>query len=413
MISPATSVGPILSPAQVVGVVDLVGALAQILGLAGASAGAATIGALVYRWYARSSIPEGIAMLVGLTVVAIYLNATAVFTELIGGTAGILSLDVVLVNTATIIIAAVAAVGGRALGDRLATQVGVMTGAREFDVEVGRLVQSVGRVTAVELPSEIADIEGYDPVPDETKTTLAGKTLVFPHRLSVTDLRDRLVDRLKEDYDVGHVDVDLRDDGTIEHLGLGRRAAGLGPTLAPGTAATAVRADPANSASAGDVVQLWRPGPEPERVTTAEIRGVVDDVVTVSLDEVDAGALDTDARYRLVTLPGEARPEREFAALLRQADETMAVVEIEPGSPLDGTPIAALDLTTVAVRGADGTVRAIPSKRHLLSAGETLFAMARPETLRRLEVARTAVPSGETGGPGPAAGPGSEAEPSL
>lgn len=381
----------ILTPEQVVGASGLVGDIARIIGLAVASAGIAAIAALIYRWYARTSLPEGVAVLAGLSVVAIYLNATVVFDQLIGGRASILALEVVLANAVTILAAAVAAVGGRYVGDKLAVQVGAVTGARELESEIGRIVQSVGRVTTVDIPEEIADIEGYDPVSDEAKAALAGKTLVFPRRLAVGDLRDRLVDRIKQDYGIGHVDVDLRDDGTIDHLGVGKRAAGLGPTLAPGTAATAVRADPANSASAGDVVQLWRSGPDPERVVTAELRGAVDDVVTLALDEVDAMALDDGEPYRLVTLPAEARPEREFAALLRDADETMAVVEIEVGSPLDGTPIGALDLTTIAVRAADGSVSAIPSRSRVLAAGDTLYAMARPETLRRLESAGSAV----------------------
>lgn len=402
----------VLGPGQVVALSDLVGDIARILGLSAAAAGIAVIAAILYRWYARTSLPEGVAVLAGLSVVAVYLNATAVFGQLItitGDGAGLLALNVVLANTITIGAAAVSAIAGRYVGDRIAIQIGAVTGARELDAEVGRIVQSVGRVTTVDVPEEIADIEGYDPVADETKAALAGKTLVFPRRLAVADLRDRLVDRIKQDYGVGHVDVDLRDDGTVEHLGVGKRAAGVGPTLAPGTAATAVRADPANSASAGDVVQLWRPGPEPERVTTAELRGRADDVVTLALDEIDANALDDGVRYRLVTLPAEARPEREFAALLRDADETMAVVEIQAGSPLDGTPIGALDLTTIAVRAADGSVSAIPSRSRVLGAGDTLYAMARPETLRRLEAARTAATAGD--GPGP--GEATEAQPSL
>jgi len=224
----------VLGPGQVVALSDLAGDIARILGLAAAAAGIAAIAAILYRWYARTSLPEGVAVLAGLSVVAVYLNATAVFGQLIttstGGAPGLLALNVVLANTVTIGAAAVSAIGGRYVGDRIALQIGAVTGARELDVEVGRIVQSVGRVTAVDIPEEIADIEGYDPVPDETKAALAGKTLVFPRRLPIAALRNRLVDRIKQDYDVGHVDVDLRDDGTVEHLGVGKRAAGIGPT---------------------------------------------------------------------------------------------------------------------------------------------------------------------------------------
>ncbi|MFC7196712.1 hypothetical protein ACFQL4_22155 [Halosimplex aquaticum] len=120
---------------------------------------------------------------------------------------------------------------GTGIGDRIGSDLTVATGERAVEAEVGRLVQAVGRVITVELPEEVEDVVGYDPVPDQTKDDLAGKTFVFPRRLTVEELRDRLVTRLKADYAVGHVDIELADDGTVEFLAVGSRAAGIGPTL--------------------------------------------------------------------------------------------------------------------------------------------------------------------------------------
>jgi hypothetical protein len=233
-------------------------------------------------------------------------------------------------------------------------------------------------------------MEGYDPVPPETKADIAGATLVFPRRLTVEELRKRLVERLKTDHGVGHVDIDLDETGTVSYLALGAREAGIGPSLPPGTAAVSVRADPANAARAGDVVRLYRPGGEdddPERVTAAEFRGSAGDVVTLAVDEAETDRLDDTTRYRLVTLPTSPRADREFASLLRTAEETMGVATVAEGSPLVGLTVGAIAPAVAAIRPVGGTVEAIPSRDRALAAGDTLYAVARPGPLRRLEAA--------------------------
>nr|WP_305794583.1 TrkA C-terminal domain-containing protein [Halomarina rubra] len=232
------------------------------------------------------------------------------------------------------------------------------------------------------LPDTVDDIPDHDPVAPETRARLEGASFGFPRGLTVEELRSRLVDRLRDDYEVGHVDVDLAPDGTVEYLALGGRAAGIGPTLPPGHAAVAVRADPATGASAGDLVQVWDP---PERVVTGELRGVSEDVATLALDDADAAAVDGETSYRLVTLPAEARVDREFAALFRAAEETLAVVTVSEGSPLVGQSVGTLAATVVAVRRADGGVTTLPEPATTVAGGETLYAVGRPDALRRLE----------------------------
>lgn len=367
-------------------VIDLVTSAAQIIGLAGLSGAAAILAALIYRWYTHAAAPEGLAVLTGVGVIAVYLNTTTVLGQVIGGT-GHLTIDTAIVNTATFAVAAVAALGGRYVGDRLARELTNLSDVDRIESDVSQIVRAVGRVIQVTIPAkeEIEDIEGYDPVPDATKETLAGKTLVFPRRLTIAELRSRLITRLKEDYGVGHVGIEVTDDGEIEYLALGSRASGIGPTLGPGTAATAIRADPAFAASSGDIVQLWRTDSEPERVATAELRASVGDIVTVALDAEDAKALSSANRYRLATLPAEPRPDREFASLLRAADETMGVLVIPDDSGLIGQHLGDLDITVIGVLPAAGPVEAIPKRDYVLAPGDTVYAIARPEALRRLE----------------------------
>jgi hypothetical protein len=167
------------------------------------------------------------------------------------------------------------------------------------------------------------------------------------------------------------VDVELTEEGVVEFLAVESREAGLSPTLPPESAAVAILADLAFAASPGDVVQVYRPGEDgPERVCVAEVRGVAEGVVTLVVDVVEAPKFDGETRYRLVTLPVEPRPDREFVSLLWAAEETMGVVTVAEGGSLVGVP-----------------VETIPSRSRVLAASETVYAVARPALLRRLEAA--------------------------
>lgn len=392
-------IGPPGGPAfaLALAVADAATVAARLLGLAAVAGLVAAGAAVVYRWYARVAVPPGVTLLVGLSAVALYLNAKAALGDLIQGETAVLAPSVAAFNSVALLVAAAAAPVGRRLGDRVATDLFAVAGVDALGGDVSDLVQAVGRTVAVSLPDEIEDVEGHDPVPEETRTALAGHTFLFPRGLTVAALRERLVARIKDDYDVGYVDVELTADGAVTRLALGARFAGLGPTLAPGAAVVAVTADPPNDASPGDLVQVFEPSASaadaPERVATAELRATAGDVVTLAVDEEDARTL-AGGGYRLVTLPTQPRPEREFASLLRAADETMGAVVV--GGALVGVPVGALDATVVALR-SEGTVVSAPSRGRVLDAGDTLYVVARPETVRRLEAAAGDASSSEDG----------------
>ncbi|GAB3683689.1 hypothetical protein GCM10028857_11610 [Salinarchaeum chitinilyticum] len=416
--------------------IDVVPAAARILAMAIGSASVAAAASLAYRWYSGGSIPEGVPILLGVSIVATALNTTAtlqkslVADELVGGSAAGYTLAAFAVGT-------IAADAGRRAGEHLAGDLPSVESVRTMESDVGSLVRAAGRVIRVRVPETIEDIDGYEPVPKEVKADLAGTTFLFPRRMTVGELRERLVERLKRDYEVGHVDVELAEDGSVEYLALGRRLAGVGQTLAPGTVAVAIRADPAFTATPGDRVQIWRPpesaqavsaempeekleeaddesvhdsgvangadapASEPTQVTTGELRATVGEVVTIAVDESDADLLDDDVRYRLVTLPASVQTEREFASLLRSADETMGSITVEAGSDLDGSSVESIDLTVVALQ-SNGDVSAIPPGDRVLDAGETVYVVGRPDGIRRLETRGKAgdgdPATGESGG---------------
>ena len=351
--------------------------------LAAVTAGA---GALVYRWYFRTEIPDGVAVLLGVSIVALYLNTTSLGALASADNAQLLTIDGVVFNVVALGFAATISPVGRYLGDRIAVDVFALSG---IEGGTSRFVRAVGRMTPVTLPSAdgIEDMETYEPVSIETKAEIADRTLLFPRKLTVAELRNRLVERVKEEFGVGHVDVDLADDGSVEYFAVGSRATGLGPTLAPGRAAVALSADPPNNATAGDMVQVWRTTPEPERVATGELRGVAGDVATLALDESEAATLAVEGGYRLVTLPAEPQADREFASLLRNADETMSTVTVAADGDLVGTAVGDVAAVVAAVRSAEGAVQAIPSRAYTFAAGDTAFLVGRADAIRRFESA--------------------------
>ena len=354
-------------------------------------------GALVYRWYFLTAIPEGVAVLLGVSVVAVYLNTTSLGALVSAENAALLTLEAVVFDVAALGLAAVVSPVARYAADRLAVDVFAFSGADGRDGDVSRIVGAVGRTTTVTLPAAaaIGDIDAYEPVAAEKKAEMAERTMRFRRRLTAAELREQLVERVKDEYGVGYVDVDVTDDGTLGYFAVGSRVTGLGPTLAPGRVAVALAADPPNNATAGDMVQVWRTDPGPERVATGELRGVAGDVATVALDESDAEAFSVEGGYRLVTLPTEPQADREFASLLRNADETMATVIVEADSDLVGTTVGEVRAVVAAVRPAEGAVQPIPPRGYAFAAEDTAFLVGRPDAIRRLEADAT---RNETGG---------------
>ena len=363
--------------------------ITQLLGIAAMAVVPAALAALAYRAAAEDRIPPWLAIAAGVAVVALYLGTTPALAVLFDETVPS-QLSTTLFNVGALVLAVGGAAVGREAGDRFGAEVLRWHPTQNAGQEVSQLAQAVGQVTTVSLPAAIEDAPGYDPIPRRTKTELAGSEFVFPRGLTVEELEDRLAEQLRSDYGVGVADLQFDEYGDLESLAVGTRAAGIGATLPPATNAVAVRADPGFSASTGDVVQVWEPD-SMRRVCTGELRGVADDVVTIAIDAADTPKVDPTRRYRLVTLPVDDRPDREFASLLRAAEETFSTATIEAGSPLHGQPVGALDLTLIAIRPESGDPVPFPDSEYRLAPGDLLFVIATPGHLRRLEAGATAL----------------------
>jgi len=356
----------------------------RLVGLSVLAAAVAGTAAFLFRWRAGTQFPEGPALLLGLGAVAVYLNTKLALVQFLGATGDPLASETVVLNLGILVVSGGSAAVGWRAGDRLGQH--ERFGAVSLQPRLSPLVRATGRVITVTLPDTVDDIDGYDPVSEATKTALSGKTYNFSRGLTVEQLEEALTLRLRTDHDVGHVDVDLAVDGTVEFLAVGRRAAGIGPTLSPGSRATAITADPAFAASPGDTVQIWN-GAADERVGTAELRATVGHTATVSAREEVVAALDPRTDYRLMTLSANERADRTFAGMLRRADETLSVVELQPGATLVDRTVGDLGLSVIAIKRPDDTTATIPSRDLELAAGDRVFAIGHPTELRRLEAA--------------------------
>lgn len=362
----------------------LLDSLLHVAGLVLLAGGTTAVAAFLYRVRVRHRLPEGATLILGLGMVALYLNTRSLFVGFVQGGATAPTVGEATVNVLVFVGAAVASYGGLSIGDRVAQSDRLSWG--RFEGGLSPIVRAAGRHISVTLPAEIDDIEGYDPVDAETKTALAERTLDFPRGLTVDELEAQLLARLKQKYDVGYVDVDLTADGSVAYLGVGKRPAGIGPTLPPNAAAVAVRADPPFSATAGDVVQIWHADETgAKQVGTGELRGSVDRIATVTTDREVAEAIDPDRSYRLLTLAADSHPDREFAAMLRRADETIRILTVGSASPFVGSSVAALSVTIIGIRGPGGEIETIPNRTRRIGSGDELFAIGRPETFRKLE----------------------------
>lgn len=369
----------------------------QLLGIAAIALVPAAVAAIAYRAAAEDRIPPWLAVTAGVAAVALYLGMTPALEVLLDETVPSQQASG-LFNVAALFLAAGGAAAGREVGDHFGAEVLVWQPTHETGEGVSQLAQAVGQVTTISLPETVEDAPGYDPVPHRTKTDLAGSQFVFPRGLTVDELEDRIAEQLRSDYGIGVADIRFDEYGDVESLAVGTRAAGIGATLPPATNAVAVRADPGFSASTGDVVQVWEPD-SMQRVCTGELRGVADDVVTIAIDAADTPKVDPTRRYRLVTLPVDDRPDREFASLLRAAEETFSTATVEAGSPLHGQPVGALDTTLVAIRPENGDPVPFPDSDYRLAPGDLLFVVATPADLRRLETGATALDPAIAGTP--------------
>jgi len=306
---------------------------------------------------------------------------------------------------------------------------------RTLSTDVIELVGGRGRVS-VEVTGEVNDMEGYPPLPAETRRAILGGDWTFPADLPLAELEARFAERLQTELDLADIAVriDEQAHATVaaapptgalsKRVPAGKRAvsvSALVPTgIARGDVVRVVTADldiegavlaarssgkpepgagaapaPAPASDAGDA-----PGPGDDLRTdggeevvaappaaTAPTTTGGEGRVTVAVDRSEATELLGTDRGRVLVLSRGTRREYELTALLRRTGKRFRKVSVVADGPLDGHTIGeaqireAYDVAVLAARHESWTIA--PSGSQSLSAGDELFVVGSRDAIDR------------------------------
>jgi len=339
--------------------------------------------AFLFRQYTTRQLPAGAGVLFGSAVVSVWLAVDSALTGTLVGDTGLVHYGTGAFLLGTFVVSSVAAESGRRIGDRIGCDVYDITHLDAGTDAVG-LLQSARLAVAVDVPTRIGDADGYFAVDEQTKQSLAGRQFLFPRRLDLDELRERFESRIVADFDVDYVDAELSDEGRVTSLNVGSKPSGLGASLPPGTVGVAVQATPLPEAGVGDPVEVWTTGDTEQFVAKAEFRSSDGETTTLLVDEDDIDAIEQNEQYRLVTHPDTADDLAEFIPVIRDVEETMTTVTVEPGGPLEGEFAGWLPVS-VPVLDRGGTPIPFPAQRETLQAGDVAYVIGTPSDIARLD----------------------------
>jgi hypothetical protein len=272
----------------------------------------------------------------------------------------------------------------------------------------------------VRIAGEIADMEGYPPLPADLRAEIRETEMRFPADLGLGELETRVEERLKTEFDLGDVSVSVDEGGRAtvaaappfsglsKRVGEGRHAVsvdGLVPTgLARGDEVTVITPDaqvrgtvlsartdggarvtpaPTEPAEEGDGQNEADAAAPPARAPTADGG---EGRVTVAVTRTDVGPLLRAEDVKLVVESRGTRREFEAISLLRRADRQFRRLTVRAGSALAGRTLGAAGVreqfgaAVLAIRGSNGWQLA-PAGGATLDAGVELFAVGSREAL--------------------------------
>lgn len=293
---------------------------------------------------------------------------------------------------------------------------------RTLSSDVVELVGNRGEVR-VEVTGEVEDIEGYPPLPDAIRAGVRDGEWRLPADLPLSELESRLAERLRTEFDLMEVTVEIDErgratvaaappmSGLSKRVPSGRRAVSVQALVPAGlTHGDEVTAVTAESRIEGTVLSVGsgggskaadggRPladggatdGTEPT-AANSPTRAVAggDGRLTVAVSRSDAQALLRADQPRVVVGSRGIRREFELLSLLRRAGRRFRRVAVRSGGPLDGTTIGSAEVretygvVLLAVRHPDGWTVA-PRGSESLAGGDEVFAVGTREQLDAFE----------------------------
>ncbi|GAB7095808.1 hypothetical protein JCM30237_29620 [Halolamina litorea] len=275
---------------------------------------------------------------------------------------------------------------------------------RTLSADVVEFVGSRGQVR-LKITGEVADMEGYPPLPAELRTAIREADVALPADLPISELERRAADQLRTDFDLADVSVSLDERGHAT-VAAAPPTAGLSKRVPTGKRAVSLTTLVPTGLAAGDEVQVRTPDrrhdgtvvsvaagkpalatdggsdAEPSTPTAPAAKTATGgrDRVTVAVGREAArdlvGAEVTGLRVRS---RGE-RQEFELLSLLRRSGKRLRRVTARSDGVLDGASLAEASVhstygvVVLAARTDDGWAFA-PSGSHVPHAGDELFVV--------------------------------------
>lgn len=342
----------------------------------------AVLVAVGYRRTTTRRLPIAIGVLAGTGVAAVWVVVRTIKT---GSVVGHLPVDgpaSSAVVSIALVLTGFAAVAGRHLGDLVACDLYDIH-RLEANGDAASLLRSARMTALVDLPTEITDLEGYEPVDESVQRDLEGTTVRFPRSCSLEERRDRLRGHLRREYGIDIVDVTFGENGTIDRLAVGNRRRGLADTLPSNTVAVSVRGLSSSRATPGDTVEIWTAEPTTEFVSTGTLRAVTGEIATVVVDAENADAFGRGSCYRVVVTPDGTDDAYEFVSTLRGVEETIEFVSVEPDGPFAGEFVGWVPGRVLAIE-RDEEVIQLPDDRETLQEGDDFWVLGGPATLEEV-----------------------------
>ena len=277
-----------------------------------------------------------------------------------------------------------------------------------------------GGQVRIDVVGDVSDMEGYPPLSDDLRTEISDAEYTFPADLRVSELEERVAERLRTEFDLGDVTVTIDErgrasvaaappfSGLSKRVPAGKRAVSVDaliPTgLARGDEVTLITADAQVS---GTVVSAKSPDPEADKRLTAPTTPahVEDDDeestpravrapttnggegrLTAAVTRTDAEPLVRADRARVVVEARGTRLEYELISLLRRTGKRFRRFTVAAESALDGVTLGAANarethgVAILAVRKPTGW-QLVPQATTALAGGDEVFAVGPPDEL--------------------------------
>jgi len=242
-----------------------------------------------YRYFTNENFPSFLGMILGLGIFGISGGLTAILNE------------PTIEGAIEIIIASIVIGWGVHSGNKLAEKI------PKKSIQFQKIFKTKNsHYTRIQLPNQrmIFNISGKSRVPQEIKSQLSEREMLFPSDLPPKELERRLRRRLITDWGVGEVEAEFDYNGKITHLAISAKAHGLSEGLPKGFVAVPIKCEILPSGLAlGDIVRLYLKNKK--IIDAVEIKGVnrKEKQVTVVLKQDEIEKVQNQLVSLVVVLP--------------------------------------------------------------------------------------------------------------